>query len=108
MHGLVAGHTGIDRVEEADELLMAVLLHIPPDHGAVENVERCKQRSGPVTLVIMGHRAEPSLLERQPRMRAVERLHLALLVKGQHDGMGWRIDIKPNHLVEFIRKLGVV
>ena len=22
--------------------------------------------------------------------------------------MGWRIDIKPNHIVEFIRKLGVV
>ena len=81
VHGLVAGHAGIDRVQKADELLMPVLLHVAPDHGAVENVERCKQRSGPVTLVIMGHRAEPALFEREPRLGPVERLYLALLVK---------------------------
>ena len=108
MHRLVAGHAGIDRVEEADELLMPVLLHVPPDHGAIEDVERGIGRGGAVALVIMGHGAEPSFLERQSRLGPVERLNLAFLVEGQHDGVRRRIDIKPDHIVEFIRKLRVI
>ena len=32
-------HAALDGVEEADELLMAVALHVSADHGAVEDVE---------------------------------------------------------------------
>lgn len=41
---LARGHLALDRVEEADELLVAVALHAPADHGAVEHVERREQR----------------------------------------------------------------
>src|SRR4051812_45247883 len=39
-------HAGIDGVEEADELLMAVLLHAASEDGAVEDVQRGKQGCG--------------------------------------------------------------
>ena len=81
MHGLVARHGGIDRIEEADELLVAVLLHVAPDHGSVEDVERGEQRSRAVALLIMGHGAKPSFFERQPRLGAIKCLYLALLIE---------------------------
>ena len=34
----------LDRVEEADELLMAVALHVAADDGAVKDIEGCEQR----------------------------------------------------------------
>ena len=51
------GNLGLDGVEEADELLMPVALHVPADHRAVEDVERREQRRGAVPLVIVGHGA---------------------------------------------------
>ncbi len=87
---------------------MPVLLHVAPDPGSIENVERCKQRGGAVAFVIMGHRSEPPVLERQPRLRAVECLYLALFVEGQHNRVrGW-IDIQPDNIMEFVRELRVV
>ena len=40
---LAGRHLGLDRVEEADELLMAMALHVAADDGAVEDVERGEQ-----------------------------------------------------------------
>lgn len=87
VHGLVGWHTGIDRVQKPDELLMPVLLHVAPDHGSIKDVEHGKQYGDAVTLVIMGHRAKSPLFEREPRLRAVKRLNLAFLIEGQHDGV---------------------
>lgn len=88
VHGLVGWHTGIDRVQKPDELLMPVLLHVAPDHGSIKDVEHGKQCGDAVTLVIMGHRAKSPLFEREPRLRAVKRLNLAFFIEGQHDGVG--------------------
>ena len=54
MDGLVAWHAGIDRVQKTDELLMPVPLHVPPDHGSVEDIECSEQRGRAIALVIMG------------------------------------------------------
>ena len=32
----------LDRIEEADELLVAVVLHVAADDGAIEDVEGCE------------------------------------------------------------------
>ena len=40
--------------------------HAAADNRAGEHVERREQRGGAVTLVIVGHRAGPALLHRQP------------------------------------------
>ena len=64
MDALVGGDCGIDRVQEANELLVPVTGHVAPDNGAVEDIECGEQCRCAVALVIMGHRAEPPLFER--------------------------------------------
>lgn len=51
VNGLVGRHLGIDGVEKANELLMAVALHVPADDGAVEHVEGGEQRGRAIALV---------------------------------------------------------
>ena len=41
------------------------------------------------------------------RLGAVERLDLAFLVKRQDDGVGGRIDIKANHIAQFLDEFGI-
>ena len=48
VHGLPWWHLGLNGVQEPDELLVSVTLHVAPDHGAVQHVEGCKQRGGSV------------------------------------------------------------
>src|SRR6266567_3882936 len=58
---LAGRHLGLDRVQEADELLMAVALHVAADDGPVEDVERSEQGRGAMALVVVRHGAEPAL-----------------------------------------------
>ena len=74
--GLVSGHLGFDGVQEADELLMPVPLHVAADHGAIQDIERGEQGCGPVTLVVVRHGCPAPPLQRQARLGAVERLDL--------------------------------
>lgn len=60
----------LNRVEETDELLMRVTLHVTADHRAVEN-EGGKQGGGTMALVDMGHRAAAGLLQRMSWLRLV-------------------------------------
>ena len=70
MHCLVGRDAGIDGVEEADEFLMAMALHVAADDSAIENIQRREQGRGAVAFVIVRQGAEPALLQRQPRLRA--------------------------------------
>ena len=70
---LAGRHLGVDGIEEADELLMAVPLHVPSDHGAVQHVESGEQGGRAMALVVMGHCAGATLLQRQAGLGAVER-----------------------------------
>src|SRR6516165_967628 len=84
---LTLGDLRVDLIEEADELLMPMALHIAADDGAVENVERgeqCRRRA--VALVVVRHRPGAPRLHRQSRLSAVEGLDLALLVDREYDG----------------------
>lgn len=57
---------------------------------------------------IVGHGRPPATLERQPWLRAIERLDLALFVNRQHDRMSWRRDIKPDNIVKLLGKVLVI
>ena len=72
--------SGIDNVEEADELLMAMAFHALADDLAFEDVESGEQGRGAVPFVVVGDCAGAPLLHRQARLGAVERLDLALLI----------------------------
>ena len=98
------GDLSLDGVQEADELLMAVALHVLSDHRAIEHVQCGKQRRCAVALIIMGPRPASSLLERQARLGPVEGLDLAFLIHRDHHGVGRRRDIKTNNIVQFFGK----
>jgi hypothetical protein len=98
----------LDRVEEADELLVAMALHVAADDGAVEDVEGCEQRGGAVTFVVVRHRPGTARLHRQTRPAAVERMDLALLVDREDGRMGRRIDVEADDVFEFLGELRVV
>ena len=73
---LARRHRPFDRVQEAQELLVAMTRHAAADDRAVEHVEGGEQRGRAVALVVVGHRAGLARLERQARLGAVERLDL--------------------------------
>jgi hypothetical protein len=66
-------------LQEPDELLRVVARLASADHQPAD-VEGREQRDGAMALVVVRHGGGPPLLERQARLRAVERLDLALLV----------------------------
>jgi hypothetical protein len=99
---------GIDNVEEADELLMAMAFHALADDLAFEDVESGEQGRGAVPFVVVGHCAGAPLLHRQARLGAVERLDLALLIDRQDDGVVRRIDIEPDDVAQFGDELRVI
>ena len=72
--GFTLWHVPFDLVEEADEFLMPVALHVLPDDRSVENIECGKQHRCVIALVIVGHGRPASLVQWQTRLGAVKRL----------------------------------
>lgn len=71
VNDLGGGSRGLDGVEEPDELLMPMTLHLTSDHRVDEDVERGEQRGRSVPLVIVGLGPGAALLQRQaPSQRA--------------------------------------
>ena len=108
MHRLAGGNLSLDGVEEANELLMPMALHVTAYDRAIENVQRGKQRCCSVPFVVMRHGSGAPLLQRQARLRSVERLYLALLVYRKHNGVRRWIYIKPYDIAQFIDKFRIV
>src|SRR5215475_12012972 len=108
MDGFLLGHPGLDDVQEADELLMAVALHALADDLALEDIESREQRGRAMTLVIMGHGAGASRLHRQARLGAIKGLDLALLIDRQDNGVVGRVDIEADDVMQLGRELRVV
>ena len=105
---LVRRDLSVDHVEEADELLVPVAMHIAPDNRPVEDVQSGEKRRGSIAFVVVGHGAETPLLHGQSRLGAVQRLDLAFLIDGQDDGVGGRIDIQPNDIAQFADEVRIV
>ena len=69
---------------------------------------KSKQRRRAVALVVMGHRPAFSGLKRQARLRAVERLDLALLVdRDDHRVLG-RVHVEADDVLDLLGELGIV
>src|SRR6266542_4667383 len=98
----------VDLVEKADELLMPMTSHALADDLAFEHVQRGEKRRRAMTLVVVGHRPATAALHRQPRLGAVERLYLRLLIDRQYQRvLGW-IDIEADDILHLGSKLRVV
>src|SRR5260370_24572673 len=77
---LSLGNVRVDLIEEADEFLMPVALHVAADNCAVEDLERGEHRGGAVALVVVRHRSGATWLHRQSRLVVVYSPALALLL----------------------------
>src|ERR1035437_1454135 len=81
---LLAGRHGlIDHTQEAEPLLMPVLLLAQAEDPAVGGVERSKQGRRSIALIVVRHGCTAALLHRQTGLGPVECLYLALLVHAQ-------------------------
>ncbi len=87
---------------------MRVSLHAAAEHGAVEDVERREQGRGAMALVVMGHGSAFAGLERQAGLGAVEGLDLRLLVDRQHDGMGRRVHVEADDVLDLVGEGGII
>ena len=56
----------------------------------------------------MRHGSGTALLHRQSRLRAVERLNLALFIDGQDNRVRWRIDVEPDDVSQLVDEFGIV
>ncbi len=108
MDDLAGRDVPLKGVEETNELLMAMALHVLPEHFASQDVKRREERGRAVALVIVGHRGAAPLLHREPRLRTIKRLNLGLLIEAEHNGMGRRADIEPDDVVQFLGEGGIV
>lgn len=97
----------LDRGEKADELLMPMLLHAAADDGSVQNIERGEQGGRAVSLVVVGHGPAFSGFERQAGLCTLERLDMALLVDGDHDGVSRRVHIEADDILDLLGKLWI-
>jgi len=104
--GLARRDLALDGVEEADELLMPVALHASPDDLAFQHVEGGEQGGRAVALVVVRHGPGAALLQGEPRLGAVQRLNLGLLVNAEHDRVGRRIDIQTDDVAHFSANFG--
>ena len=98
MHRFLLRHPGIDDVEEADELLMAMALHTLADDLAVKHIERREKGGDAVPLIVVGDGASTSLLHRQPRLGAVQRL--------SHGDL-WVKMFRSDYIVNFLSLIGI-
>ena len=98
----------LDDIEEANEFLMAMALHVAADDRAVEDVHRGEQRRRAVPLIVVRHGSGATLLQRQSGLCAVKRLNLALFVDRQDDGVCGRIDKEPDDVAQFVDEARVV
>ena len=107
MDDLAGRDVGFDRIEKANELLMAMALHAAADDPAFQDVERGKQGRGAMALVIVRHCRATALLHRQTGLGAVECLDLRFFVDRQHHRMRRRIDIKTDNVTQLGDELAV-
>jgi hypothetical protein len=101
-------YLGLDGVEEADELLMAVALHVAADDGAVEDIEGGEQRRGAMTLVVVRHRPGAARLHRQARLGTIESLDLALLIDREDHRMSGRVNIEADDIAQLFHEPRIV
>ena len=73
----LSGWNLLDGIQEADEFLMAMALHVVADDRSVEDAHGREQSGRPVPLVVSGH-SSGAALHRQAGLSTIEGLDLAL------------------------------
>ncbi len=108
VHVEVLANDPIDPPHECDELAGAMAWLAVADNEAALHVHRRIERGDAMTLVVVRQRCGPALLQRQARLRAVERLDLALLIDTENERAIRRVHVEPDDVSDFLLELRVV
>lgn len=98
----------VNCLQELEELVVAVPGLALPNHRSGLNVECHKQGCGVVALIIVRHRPAFPRLHRQAGLAAVQRLDLAFLVDGKHDGLLQRVQVEAHDIAQLFGEQRVV
>ncbi|MCY1552288.1 hypothetical protein D9M68_886760 [compost metagenome] len=77
-------------------------------HGTVEHIQRCEQRGRSMPLVVMGDTLNVTKTHRQHRLRALQRLALALLVDTDDQRVVRRAQVRADDVAQLLDKERVV
>ncbi len=100
-------HTGIDSLEKAQILLMAMTFFAGRQNLAGCDVQGGKEGRGAVAHVIVGDSFHVADAHRQKRLGAVQGLNPALLVDAEHHGLVRRVQIQPDDVADLLHEEGV-
>ena len=93
---------GLDMTQKAQELLMAVPRFALREDLSVGDIERREQGRGAMSDVVVGDAFHVAQTHWQHRLRALQGLHLALLVDTQNQRFVWWIQVQPNHVAKLL------
>ena len=93
---------GIDVLQEAQKLLVAMTLPTLRDHLTIGDVESGEQGRRPVPDLVVGYALSVSQPQWQDRLRSFERLDLGLLVDAQHDGIVGRVEVEAEDIANLV------
>jgi len=98
---------GIDLLQEPEKLVMPMAWPAVADDRAVEQTQSREERRGAVAFVIMGHRATPTVFQREARLGAVQGLDLTFFIHAEDESMRGRIQIQAHYIRHLLLKLWV-
>ena len=107
VHVEIRGHVALDFVEKLAELPGAVTRHALADDRSRLHVERSEQRRGAVAFVVVGAPLDLAGAHRQQRLRAIQRLDLALFIDAKHQSALRRVKIEANDVTHLLNELRI-
>lgn len=101
-------HSLVDLTQEGQELLVPMTWFAGRQHRAVEHVQRGEQRGRAMALVVVGDSLDVAEPHGQHRLRALQRLTLALLVHADDQRVVRRAQIQAHHVAQLLDEERVV
>ncbi len=102
------GYGFVDLAQEGQKLLMPMAWLAGCQHRAVEHVQRGEQRGRAMALVVVGNALDVAEPHGQHRLRALQRLTLALLVHADDQRVVRRAQIQAHHIAQLLDEERVV
>ena len=99
-------HLGFESAQELEELPAAVARKTLSDNLAGGDVQRREERGGAVAHVVVGVPLDLARSHGQHRLRAIERLDLALLVDAEYERALGRVEIEAYDVPAFSTNSG--
>jgi hypothetical protein len=108
MKFMAAGNRPIDRLQELQELLMAVTRIAGSNNRAIQHVQGGEKTRRSMPFVVVRHRSTASLFHRQSRLSSIQGLDLRFFVDAQNQGFIRGIQIESDHIGQLFNEVLVL